>query len=29
VCCQVEVSATGRLFVQRNATDCSALLVVI
>ena len=22
VCCQVEVSATGRLFVQRNPTEC-------
>jgi len=22
VCCQVEVSATGRLHVQRNPTDC-------
>ena len=29
VCCQVEVSATGRSLVQRNPTDCGASLSVI
>ena len=29
VCCQVEVSATDRSFVQRSPTDCSASLYVI
>jgi hypothetical protein len=27
VCCQVEVSATGRYFVQRSPTDCSCVTV--
>ena len=29
VCCQVEVSATGRSLVQRSPTDCGASLCVI
>jgi len=29
VCCQVEVSATSRSFVQRSPTDCDASLCVI
>jgi hypothetical protein len=29
VCCQVEVSATGRSLVQRSTTDCGVPLCVI
>ena len=29
VCCQVEVSVTGRSLVQRSPTDCGVLLCVI
>jgi hypothetical protein len=29
VCCQVEVSATGRSLVQRNPTDCGVYLSVV
>jgi hypothetical protein len=29
VCCQVEVSATGRSLVQRSPTDCGVLLCVM
>ena len=29
VCCQVEVSATGRSLVQRSPTDCDVSLCVI
>jgi hypothetical protein len=29
VCCQVQVSATGRSLVQRSPTDCDASLCVI
>ena len=29
VCCQVQVSATGRSLVQRSPTDCGASLCVI
>jgi hypothetical protein len=29
VCCQVEVSATGRSLVQRSPTDCGVCLNVI
>ena len=29
VCCQVEVSATGRSLVQRSPTDCGVSLCVI
>jgi hypothetical protein len=29
VCCQVEVSATSLLLVQRSATDCGASLCMI
>jgi hypothetical protein len=29
VCCQVEVSATGRSLVQRRPTDCAVSLCVI
>jgi uncharacterized membrane protein YccC len=29
VCCQVEVSATGRSLVQRSPTDCGVCLSVI
>ena len=29
VCCQVEVSATGRSLVKRNPTDCCVSLCVI
>jgi len=29
VCCQVDVSATGRSLVQRSPTDCDASLCVI
>jgi hypothetical protein len=29
VCCQVEVSATGRSLVQRSPTDCVVSLCVI
>ena len=29
VCCQVEVSETGRFLVQRSPTECSLSLIVI
>jgi hypothetical protein len=29
LCCQVEVSATGRFLVQRNPADCGVCLSVI
>ena len=29
VCCQVEVSATGRSLVQRSPTDCDVSLCVL
>ena len=29
VCCQVEVSATGRSLIQRNPTDCDVSVYVI
>jgi hypothetical protein len=29
VCCQVEVSATGRSLIQRSTTDCGVCLRVI
>jgi hypothetical protein len=29
LCCQVEVSATGRSLVQRSTTDCGVCLSVI
>jgi hypothetical protein len=29
LCCQVEVSATGRSLVQRSPTDCGVCLSVI
>ena len=29
VCCQVEISATGRSLVQRSPTDCGVSLCVI
>ena len=29
VCCQVEVSATGRSLVQRSPTDCSVCVSVV
>jgi hypothetical protein len=29
LCCQVEVSATGRFLVQRSPTDCRACLSLI
>jgi hypothetical protein len=29
LCCQVEVSATGRSLIQRNPTECGVCLSVI